>query len=75
VPELIHDGETGYLAEPGDADSLREALRRAMRAPGVGAAGRALVEREFDLRGSARRLVEHFRAVSGGAGSSGRSSG
>jgi colanic acid/amylovoran biosynthesis glycosyltransferase len=75
VPELIHDGETGYLAEPGDVDGLREALRRAMRDPGVGAAGRALVEREFDLRGSARRLVEHFRAVSGGAGSSGRSSG
>jgi colanic acid/amylovoran biosynthesis glycosyltransferase len=76
VPELIQDGRTGYLAEPGDADSLREALLRALAAPeSVAAEGRALVEREFDQRSSARRLVELFTAVSGGAGSSGRSAG
>jgi len=76
VPELIQDGRTGYLAEPGDADSLRAALQRALSAPeSVAEAGRALVEREFDQRSSARRLVELFTAVSGGAGSSGRSAG
>ncbi len=76
VPELIRDGVTGYLAEPGDADGLRDAIRRALAAPpGVAAEGRALVEREFDQRSSARRLVERFTAVSDGAGSSGRSAG
>jgi glycosyltransferase involved in cell wall biosynthesis len=76
VPELIRDGETGFLAEPGDPDSLREAIRRALAAPpALRAEGRALVEREFDQRSSARRLVELFTAVSGGAGSSGRSAG
>jgi colanic acid/amylovoran biosynthesis glycosyltransferase len=76
VPELIQDGRTGYLAEPGDADSMREALLRALSAPeSVAAAGRALVEREFDQRRSARRLVELFGQISGGAGSSGRSAG
>jgi colanic acid/amylovoran biosynthesis glycosyltransferase len=76
VPELIQDGRTGFLAEPGDPGSLREALLRALSAPeAVAAEGRALVEREFDQRRSARRLVELFTAVSGGAGSSGRSGG
>lgn len=76
VPELIEDGRTGYLAEPGDADSLRDALLRALSAPpSVAAEGRALVEREFDQRSSAGRLVDLFTTVSGGAGSSGRSAG
>jgi colanic acid/amylovoran biosynthesis glycosyltransferase len=78
VPELIRDGETGYLAEPGDVEGLRGALLRALDDPDAerrAAAGRALVEREFDQRSSARRLVELFTAVSGGAGSSGRSAG
>ena len=75
VPELIRDGETGYLAEPGDVEGLRAALVRALTEEDPAAraaAGRALVETEFNTRGSARRLVELF---SGGAGSSGRSSG
>jgi glycosyltransferase involved in cell wall biosynthesis len=75
VPELIRDGETGYLAEPGDVDGLRDALVRALteKDPAArAAAGRVLVETEFNTRGSARRLVELF---SDGAGSSGRSAG
>ena len=73
VPELVREGETGHLAEPGDADSLRAALQRALAAPpAVAAAGRELVRREFDQRISARRLVELF---SDGGGSSARSGG
>jgi glycosyltransferase involved in cell wall biosynthesis len=78
VPELIRDGETGYLAEPGDVEGLRDALVRALTEddPARRArAGRALVESEFNTRGSAHRLVELFTAVSGGGGSSGRSAG
>jgi glycosyltransferase involved in cell wall biosynthesis len=78
VPELIRDGETGYLAEPGDVEGLRDALVRALTEddPARRAhAGRALVEAEFNTRGSAHRLVELFTAVSGGGGSSARSAG
>jgi colanic acid/amylovoran biosynthesis glycosyltransferase len=78
VPELIHDGETGYLAEPGDVDGLRDALVRALTEPEPerrATAGRAVVEAEFDQRRSAGRMVELFTTVSGGAGSSGRSAG
>jgi glycosyltransferase involved in cell wall biosynthesis len=66
IPELVRDGETGVLAEPGSAESLRLAIRRVLADPqGARAraeAGRRLVEREFDLRRSAATLADLFRA-------------
>ncbi len=62
IPELIHDGETGLLTEPGDAAELGRALAKAMRGAGIDPlVGRREVEREFDLRDSAERLIELFR--------------
>jgi glycosyltransferase involved in cell wall biosynthesis len=78
VPELIEDGRTGYLAQPGDVDDLRAALVRALTEPDPAPraeAARAVVEAEFSQHRSARRLVELFGAVSAGGGSSGRSRG
>jgi colanic acid/amylovoran biosynthesis glycosyltransferase len=65
VPELIRDGVSGHLAEPGDAASLRTAMLEALDEADPEArarAGRELVEREFDQLRSARRLLELFRA-------------
>src|SRR5205085_12513615 len=33
IPELVEDGVTGYLAEPGDVEGLRAALRRLLDDP------------------------------------------
>jgi glycosyltransferase involved in cell wall biosynthesis len=62
IPELVRDGETGILAEPGDTESLRSALVRALGGEaGVDpAAARRLVEREFDVQASAERLRDLF---------------
>ena len=66
VPELVRDGETGLLAEPGNTISLRAALERSISEPAASrrraAAGRRLVEREFDAGASAARMAELFRA-------------
>jgi glycosyltransferase involved in cell wall biosynthesis len=66
VPELIRDGETGLLVEPGDALQLADAIERTTADPESAAtrvrAGRALVEAEFDLTKNVRQLVELFRA-------------
>jgi glycosyltransferase involved in cell wall biosynthesis len=66
IPELVRDGLTGVLAEPGSVDELRAALRRIVDDPEgaarMGAEGRRLVEREFDIRVSGERMVELFRA-------------
>ena len=62
IPELVEDGRTGILAEPGDPESLRGALARAVGASGVDpAAGRELVEREFAVERTAMRLAQLFR--------------
>jgi colanic acid/amylovoran biosynthesis glycosyltransferase len=63
IPELIVDEETGFLATPGDAASLAEALRRALADSGQldQGRGRDLVESEFDVHRSARQLLALFR--------------
>jgi glycosyltransferase involved in cell wall biosynthesis len=67
VPELVRDGRTGLLAEPGDVGSLREALRVTINDPVAARrraeAGRSLVEAEFALQGSAGRLAALFRGA------------
>ena len=69
IPELIREGETGYLAEPGDAESLAAALTRAMTGDQVDPArGRALVEAEFDLAESAARMHALLVPQDSGAG-------
>lgn len=61
IPELVLDGETGLLVEPGDASQLADALDRLvcsaeMRAR-AGAAGRRRVLEEFTVVGNADRLL------------------
>lgn len=58
IPELIRDGETGYLAEPGDPADLARALERALGGGIDPVAGRDLVAEQFDIRRSADRMYE-----------------
>lgn len=64
IPEIV-EGVTGHLAEPGDARSLNDALTRAVTAHdgNLSNEGRALVEREFDIRTTAAltELLDHAR--------------
>ncbi len=70
IPELIDDGENGFLVPPRDAPALAAALETLLddaelRAR-LGAAGRAKVLKEFDVRDSAATMATIFRSVSGG---------
>lgn len=61
IPELIEHRRTGVLTEPGDAESLASGL--AWLAQGAEldlAAGRRMVETNFDVRQSAARMAELF---------------
>jgi colanic acid/amylovoran biosynthesis glycosyltransferase len=64
IPELVHDGVTGLLADAEDAEGLRRAIERTLADPAAAEAraeaGRRLVEREFDIDAAGRRLVELF---------------
>jgi glycogen synthase len=63
IPEVVVDGETGWLVEPGDPAALGRALRHALedgeRGRRMGAAGRRRVEQHF----SWDRIAERTMAV------------
>jgi glycosyltransferase involved in cell wall biosynthesis len=65
VPELIRDGDTGLLAEPGSPGDLRRAMTRLLADPSAARrqaeAGRTLVEQIHDGRRSAQVLVRLFQ--------------
>jgi glycosyltransferase involved in cell wall biosynthesis len=52
IPEIIDDGETGFLVPERDSDAIADRLLRLLRDPGLrarlGAAARRKMEREYD---------------------------
>jgi glycosyltransferase involved in cell wall biosynthesis len=69
VPELVRDGATGLLSDPGDVSGLARALCEVLADPDAAAAravsARALVEREFSQTSSSARLATLFTGESG----------
>jgi glycosyltransferase involved in cell wall biosynthesis len=69
IPEIVVDGETGYLVPPGDPVALSEALGRVLadptRAFDMGRAARARAERLFDLRKNVATLRTWLAAPEG----------
>jgi colanic acid/amylovoran biosynthesis glycosyltransferase len=68
IPELVADGVSGYLVPERDADALAAQLERLVGSPAswpaMGRAGRARVEREFDIERLNDRLVERLAEIS-----------
>ncbi|MFW2381613.1 MAG: glycosyltransferase, partial [Acidimicrobiales bacterium] len=64
TPEVVHDGHTGLLVEPGDVSGLATAIQQlgsdadACRA--MGAAGQALMQEQFDKRHQFDAFLDHF---------------
>lgn len=58
VPEIVVDGETGLLVEPGDIEGMADAVVALLHDPDrrreMGAAGRRRVEAHFDVRQTVR---------------------
>lgn len=67
TPEVVVDGETGFLVEPANPEALAQALgemlRNADRARRMGEAGRARVEALFDLDRSVDRIEELYERM------------
>lgn len=67
IPELVEDGESGYLVPERDSAALAEKLVKLIDRPdlwpSLGRAGRAKVEAEFDSRKLNDELVDLYRSV------------
>jgi colanic acid/amylovoran biosynthesis glycosyltransferase len=64
VPELVKDGETGLLVDPGDEQAIADALARLANDPDLGVrladAARLHIEAEFDMERNAAKLATIF---------------
>jgi starch synthase len=80
IPEVVVDGETGWLVPPGDEAALARALRDALgdpaRARRMGEAGRRRVEAHFSWDRIADRTLAVYRdAIAAKAAARGESAG
>jgi glycosyltransferase involved in cell wall biosynthesis len=64
---LLIDGQTTFLAKPGDVQSFAEGIVRALEDPGlsdrIGRAGRTFAEEHLDFRGYSESLGDFFIGV------------
>jgi glycosyltransferase involved in cell wall biosynthesis len=71
VPEIVADGETGYLVQPGDVAALRERLDELLgdpaRAERMGRAARESVVAQFTWEACAERCLAAYAELTGAA--------
>jgi starch synthase len=67
IPEVVVDGETGFLVPPGDAAAIAARVNELVRDPALarrlGEAGRRRAVERFGWRAAAERTVELYAAV------------
>lgn len=68
VPDIIHDGENGYLVPPGDAAAMADRLARLLRDPELrrrfGGQGLRRAEAEFSPQAALNALLGAYRYAS-----------
>jgi len=67
VPELVRDGETGFLIEPQDAWGLAQCICYLLNEPEIGhrmgSQGRQLIETKFDLKQEVTAMADLYHEL------------
>jgi len=66
-PEIVSDGENGYLFEPGDIGGLTEKILQAASNLDLGRRARETIEKRFDTGKNARKYVELYHDILSGS--------
>ncbi len=68
IPELVSDGESGYLVERGDAEAMSARVMGLLSSADtrlrMGEAAREIVARKFDMKANVAQLIESYGVVS-----------
>jgi glycosyltransferase involved in cell wall biosynthesis len=74
IPEILRDGKTGFLVEPGDEEQLADCMLRMANDPDLarrmGRAGREYAEQELSADVKMQQLLESYRKTMAAAGKS-----
>ncbi len=69
VPEIVKDGETGYMVEPGKSDQLTEAISKLWSDKAaykkMSENGRKLMEENFNKEVQFTKFLEYFHRITG----------
>jgi glycosyltransferase involved in cell wall biosynthesis len=60
LPELVVNGETGYLVRPNDPSALARSVVQALETPSLGAAGRERARQAFSVDRMAAKTAELY---------------
>lgn len=67
IPELVDDATAGFLVAEGDVPALTDRLSQLIADPALrarmGAEGRAIISRDYDVRSLTDRLVSHYEQL------------
>lgn len=63
LPELVVDGETGFLVAPDDPSALALAVARALEQPELGAAGSRRARSDFSVERMAEKTLGVYRGI------------
>lgn len=67
IPQVVCDGENGYMFPVGDVDSLADVLAKLLASPElrgrIGSAARRTIEQDFNIDENIRRLADLYREL------------
>jgi colanic acid/amylovoran biosynthesis glycosyltransferase len=69
IPELVIDGQTGYLVPEKDVDALSKAIKKLLEGPDIcpqmGRTGRAFVEQNYEIKELNEKLIGIYQEITG----------
>lgn len=68
IPQVVHDGENGFMSPVGNVNDLADCLAELLASPelrgSIGSAARRTIERDFNIDVNILKLADLYRELS-----------